>query len=179
MALSKAKKSYALTRLNEKFATTKSVIFLDIKGLKVKEMEELRRECKKDDAECVVAKKTLITLAMKNAGIEDINVRGIEGEMAAVFSYGDEVAPAKSLAKFAKSHDALKLRAGLLMSSPVGERGIDAAGVARFAQLPSKHELLAKMVGSLASPLRGLVGVTSGVPRSFVQVLKAVSEKGA
>lgn len=179
MALSKAKKSYALTKLEASFAKSKAVVFLDIQGLKVKDMELLRRECKKDDAECIVAKKTLMTIAMQKSGIDELNARSMEGEMAAVFAYGDEVTPAKSLAAFAKKNTALKLKGGLLMSSPAGSRALDAAAVARFAQLPSKLELLSKLVGSLSSPMRGLVTVTSGVPRSFVQVLKAVSESKA
>ena len=117
MALSKAKKSFALGRLEDNFAKSKAVLFLDIQGLKVKEMEELRRECKKEGAECVVAKKTLMTLAMNKTGIEELNARDLDGEMAAVFAYGDEVAPAKAMAAFAKKHDALKLKSRLVAFS--------------------------------------------------------------
>ncbi len=177
MALSKAKKAGVLGQFQDNLAKSKSVIFLDIKGLKVKEMEELRRECNKEGAECMVAKKTLMGLALKKAGIDELNPRELEGEVAAVFSYEDEVAPAKALAKFGKTHEAMQMKAGLLMGSPAGSRNIDAVGVARFAQLPSRQELFAKAVGSLASPLRGLVTVMHGVPRSFVQVLRAMSER--
>lgn len=176
MAVSKGKKAATLKVLEENLSKSKSVLFLNIQGLKVKEMEEMRRECAGTDSECMVAKKTLITLALKRAGIEELDPKGLGGEVAAVFAYGDEVAPAKAMAKYAKTHDALKLEGGLLMSAPVGARNLDAKGVARFALLPSRHELLGSLVGTISNPMRGLVTVMSGVPRGFVQVIKARSE---
>lgn len=176
MAVSKGKKAHIASELQTRFTKSKSVIFADIQGLKVKEMEELRNTCRTEGVSVMVSKKTLIKRAMTDMGVEELDPKSVEGEIAVIFGYEDEVAPAKLVAKFAKTHDAVKMRAGVIMSAAPGSKFMDAKAVAVFAALPSKQELLAKMVGSLASPLRGLVGVMQGVPRSFVQVLNAISE---
>lgn len=176
MARSKSSKHHILSEIEERLDRSKSVIFASFQGLKVKEAEELRKTCRTQDSECIMAKKTLIRLALKNKGLDEVDAKGLEGEIVAIFGYGDEVTPAKVLARFAKDHEALKLLAGLILSSPAGSRGIDSRAVAQLATLPSREELYAKLVGSLASPLRGMVGVLQGNLRSLVYVLQAVAD---
>lgn len=176
MARTRSSKRDIFFKLEEKLAKSKSVVFSSFKGLRAKETEEIRSLLHKENLEVMMAKKTLLRRVLQKAGITDLDPKGLEGEITATFSYADEVAPARLLAKYGKEHENLKIVAGLIMSAPVESRFISAAGVIQLSKLPSREELLSKAVGSLASPLRGLVGVLQGNLRGLVQVLKAASE---
>ncbi len=157
----------------------KSIIFADLQGLKVKESEALRVLCDKEKVFCMMAKKTLFALALKEGGYTEIDARGLNGEVALFVGNADEVAPARVLANFAKEHDKVKLLEGILTSAPAGSRHLDTAALKQFAALPSKQELLSSLVGTLANPIRGLMGVCNGPMRGFAQVLRSISEQKA
>ncbi len=176
MARSKESKKAVTASLAERLDRSKSVIFANFQGLKVKETEELRKICAAENSECIMAKKTLFSIALKERGLDEIDPRSLEGEVAAVFGYGDEVAPARLLANFGKSHEALGILSGLILSAPAGSRALDARSVKSLASLPSRDELLAKAVGSLAQPMRGMVGVLQGNLRGLVYALNAIAE---
>lgn len=145
----------------------KSAVFADFKGLKVKDITELRRLCQGQKISYGVAKKTLIRIAAKNAGL-DFNPDSMDGSYAMACGLEDEVAPAKMLADFVKKHEALKILGGILEGKTV-----DKTAIGFLAKLPSKQELLAKLVGSLQSPISGLVNVLAGNLRGLVRVLNA------
>ncbi len=172
MAKSKQLKQNELDVLNDKFNKSKSVVFANYMGLTVNEVQELRRELRKEKNEMVVAKKTLLGLMLEKAGLSRDAMNTMDGGVAVVFGYGDEVSPAKVVATFAKKHEMVALQAGVLEGAL-----IDAAAVNQLSQLPSKNELLAKMVGSLKSPLSGMVNVLAGNLRGLVQVLNQVKEQ--
>ncbi len=176
MARSKGSKVAILNQLEDRVKRSKSIVFANLQGLKVKESEELRKACRAEGSECVMAKKTLFQRVLKTADIE-INARKFEGEVAAIFGYADEIAPAKILALFGKTHESLKILGGVMMSAPVESRILDAVTVHTLAKLPSRDELRAKLVGTLANPMRGLVTVLQGNLRGLVQVLHAASQK--
>jgi len=168
MPKTREQKKKELEVINQKLDESKSVVFSNFFGLKVKDVEEFRKNCRKNDLNCVVAKKTILTRALKDKGIE---AQGLEGEIIAVFGK-DEVAPAKVSAEFAKAHEQLKIVAGLLEGKIE-----DAAMVKALAKLPSKEQLLAKMLGSLNAPLSGFVNVLVGNTRNLVYVLNAIKDK--
>ncbi len=176
MARTRSSKRDILVRLEDKLMKSKSVVFSSFKGLRAKETEEIRSLLHKEHLDVMMAKKTLLRRVLQKAGIEELDPKELEGEITATFSYSDEVAPARVLATYGKDHENLKIVAGLIMSAPVDSRLISAAGVMQLSKLPSREELLAKTVGALASPLRGMVGVLQGNLRGLVQVFKAVSE---
>ncbi len=147
-----------------------AAVFADFRGLKVKDITALRRECRQAGLHYTVVKKTILKLAAKQAGLE-FEPRAIEGSFATVLSTTDEVAPAKILAAFAKKHEALKILGGLLE-----RRLIDSAAVINLSSLPSREELLAKLIGSVRSPVAGLVQVLAGNLRGLVQTLQAIGE---
>jgi large subunit ribosomal protein L10 len=172
MPKTKEQKKEDLKNLEDKFNRIKSAVFVNFSGLNVKDTTSLRSSLRKEGIDYDVAKKTLLKIAMEKTGYEGVNPKQFEGNVAAVFGYDDEVAPAKILSQFKGQHEALKILGGVLE-----KRYIDSAKVGELANIPSKQELLAKLVGSLNSPVSGFVNVLAGNLRGFVQVLKAMSEK--
>jgi len=170
--LTKSQKIELVKKLTEKIKAAKSAIFVDYKGLKVKDSTDLKKSLRKADAEYIVAKKTLIDIALKNAGIEGVDIKSMEGQIALSLSNADEVAGAKIIDGFAKTNENVKMLGGVL-----GTQVMDAAQVKALAKIPSKEELLAKLVGTLNAPVSGFVNVLAGNLRGLVNVLKAVSDK--
>lgn len=171
MPKTKEQKKEILENIKDKLAKSKSVVFSSDTGMNVKSVEGLRKELKENGGEYIVAKKTLLRLATKDLGeseaIEDLN-----GSVGVVLSYDDEIVGAQLLNKYAKANKSLELGGGILEG-----KFILADMVKRLAVLPSKEELLAKLVGSLNSPMAGMVGVLSGNTRNLVGVLNAIKEK--
>jgi len=177
MPKTKEQKENTVKDLVDKLSRFKSLIFVNFVGLKVKEVTKLRRLCEEAGIDYLVTKKTLMKIALDKAGIKDFNPKELKGNIALVFGFEDEVAPAKLLDKFAKDHEALKFLAGILVTGPKEYKIMDVLGVKSLATLPSKLELLAKMVGSIKAPLSGLVNILEGNLRGLVLVLKAIKDK--
>lgn len=177
MARSKASKQTIIETLADNIAKARSLAFVSLKGLMVKEAEELRRNLRKEEVDCMMAKKTLIRRSLERQGITEVDPKKYEGEIAVCCSYTDEVAPARITSAFAKTHEAMHILGGIIMQQVDGKPLIiDAAGMKRLASLPSQQELRGKLVASLSSPMRGMVSVLAGNLRSFVQVLNAIKE---
>jgi large subunit ribosomal protein L10 len=171
MPKTKEQKKEILENLKDKLSKSKSIVFSSDNGTTVKAVEELRQELRKAGAEYMVAKKTLLKMATKDIEGED-QVDALNGSVGLTLSYEDEVAGASIINKFAKKNQALQLSGGVLEGSFILPEMVN-----RLANLPSREQLLAKLVGSLNSPISGMVGVLSGVPRSFVGVLSAIKDK--
>ena len=169
----KQQKKELIKELAEKIKDSKAVVFSDFKGLTVKNMTLLRKELREKGIDFQVLKKTLITLALKDAGIE-MDVAKMEGQIAIATSANDEVEAAKIIAKAAKANENLKIAGGVL-----GTKVLSREEVVALSKLLSKEELLAKLVGSLKSPVSGLANVLAGNIRGLAQVLKAISESKA
>lgn len=167
MPKTRDEKTQIVADLTKTFKEMKSAVFADFKGLKVKDITELRRLCQGQKISYGVAKKTLIRIAAKNAGL-DFNPDSMDGSYAMACGLEDEVAPAKMLADFAKKHETLKILGGILEGKTV-----DKTAIGFLAKLPSKPELLAKLVGSLQSPISNMFNVLTGNLRGLVQVLNA------
>ncbi|MDP2709544.1 MAG: 50S ribosomal protein L10 [bacterium] len=175
MPKSKEQKRTILKELAEKIAKAKSVVFTKYSGLTVKENEVLRNKLREQDNEYYVAKKTLMDLAFKDEKIEGLEAKKFDGQVAAVFGYKDEVAPAKIIEQFKKDKDKegkIEFLGGILEN-----KYIDAAAVSALAILPSKQELYAKVLGSINAPVSGLVNALAGNMRNLVYALNAVKNK--
>jgi large subunit ribosomal protein L10 len=169
MAKTKQQKTDALEGAKTKFDNSKLVVLASYNNLPVSDIQELRKQLKEKDVFYKVIKKTILKLVAKD-NIDEELVDGLRGNLA--LAYGpDEVEAAKILAKFAKDHDGLELHAGWLEND-----FIDKDKVEELAKLLSKEELLAKLVGTLKSPISGFVNVLSGNTRGLVNVLKAIAE---
>lgn len=170
MAISKNRKKEIVKELGDKLAKQKSMVFADFAGLKVKDLSELKAKLRASGAEFKVAKKTLMKVAFKEKGIA-ADPKELSGEIALVMGYDDEVAPAKIVYEFSKTNQNVKILGGLLENKMLAVEQIMA-----LAKLPSKQELLAKLVGSLSSPSRGFVSVLSGNLRGLVRVLSQIKK---
>ena len=166
MPKSRAQKAQQLEALNQALGRP-GVVFFSYTGLKVSELEALRNELRKDNSAIVVAKRNLLRLAMAEQGIsyDDATLVGA----VAVAAGDDEVTPAKTVAIFKQKHDLVKFQGGLLE-----HRFMTAVEVEQLSSLPSKPELLGKLVGSLQAPISGLVNVLVGNIRGLVNVLNAI-----
>lgn len=170
MAKTKEQKKQIIKDLTKKINQAKSVIFVNFNKLGVKENEDLRNSLREVKGEYYVAKKTLMDLALKDAGIKDVQVKESAGQIAAIFGYEDEVAPAKIVDKFKKDKEGqIEFVCGILENE-----FIDVATVSELAKLPSKPELYAKIVGSINAPVSGFVNVLAGNLRGLVYVLSAI-----
>ncbi len=176
MPKNKIQKGEILRNLSEKIKKSKSVVFAGFNALTVKDNENLRTQLRKENSEYYVAKKTLMNIAFKDQ-IKDLNIRDMDGKLAAVFSYEDEVAPAKILGNFRKDKektDKIFFLGGILENKLLSKEEVEA-----LSKLPSKTELYAKLVGSLNAPISGFVNALAGNLKNLVYVLKAISEKKA
>jgi large subunit ribosomal protein L10 len=170
MAKSKQQKTEALEEAKSKFDSAKLVVLASYNDLPVSDIQELRKELKEKDVFYKVIKKTILKLVAKD-NIDEALIDGIRGNLTLAYS-PDEVSAAKVLAKFAKDHEGLELHAGWLENE-----FIDQAKVEELSKLLGKEELLAKLVGSLNSPISGFVNVLSGNTRGLVTVLKAIVDQ--
>ncbi len=169
MAKTKQEKQEIMQELADAFGKSTSVVFANFSGLPVKEAEALRKQARAGQIGIMVAKKTLLEKATTDAGLTDVSPRSFGGEVLTLFGYGDEVAPARLLHKFGKTHSMVKMIGGIL------ERHfVSAAKIKELALLPSKQELLAKLVGSMNAPVSGFVNVLAGNLRGLVRVLDGI-----
>jgi len=168
--LTRLQKEELVKELTEKIKSSKSIVFADYRGVKANEVRSLKSELKKEGTNLQVIKKKLVDLSLKNAKIE-IDTKNFEGQLAITVSENDEVAPARVISKFAKDNENLKILGGVL-----GDKPMTAEEVNDLAKLPSKEELIAKVVGTIKAPLSGLANVLSGNTRGLVNVLKAIAD---
>lgn len=174
MPITKDAKKTILQGLVDKFARSKSVVFTEYRGLKVKGISDLRKRLRSKNAEMQVAKKTLMKLAAKENHIEEIADAILEGPVSATFSYEDDFGALQILFKFSKENENLKLLGGI-----INGKVVDAETIKKYAKLPSKEELLAKFMSSLQSPASGFVSILNNLIAGFVRVLKAHHDKQA
>lgn len=165
-----ARKETAVQELRDRLASSQNLFLTDYAGLTVEEITKLRGELRKDGNTYAVVKNTLFRIAAGDLAKQLESF--LAGPTGIVFAGEDPVAPAKALKTF---HDATKKVN--VKAAYIDGQLVDAAAVARLASLPSKPELIAKLVGSLASPLRGLVTVLSGNQGGLVRVLNQIREQ--
>ena len=165
-----ARKESAVQELRDRLAGAKNLFLTDYQGLTVDEITKLRGELRKDGSTYSVVKNTLFRIAGGDVAsrLEDF----LSGPTGIVFAGVDPVAPAKALKTFSDTTKKLGIKAAFIDGNVVV-----AAQVNVLAKLPPKNELIARLVGSLASPLRGLVTVLSGNQSGLVRVLNAVREQ--
>jgi large subunit ribosomal protein L10 len=169
--MDRTSKQQVIEELSEKFERAKSLVFTEYKGLTVKEANMLRRECRNAGLDYMVAKNTLIYLALPES-IRGNAKEHLAGTTAVAIDYSEGVTAAKTLVKFAKDHPAIKPKSGVLEN-----RVLTAAQVDALAKLPSKDELLAKILGSVEAPARNVLGCFNGVATKLAGLFKAYQDK--
>jgi large subunit ribosomal protein L10 len=161
MPKTKSKKAAILGSLEEKAERMKSAVFVNYSGIPVKEIDALRNKCRDEGAEYMATKKTLLRKVLQQKGLSEAQSESLTGEVATVFGYEDEVAPARIVAGFAKENDKLKFVGGVFEGNY-----IDTAKVIELSKIPSRKELLAKLVGCISNPLSGFVRVVNAIKES-------------
>lgn len=141
-------KQAVVSEIKDKFANAKSVVLFDPRGLKVSEVTELRRSLRESGSDYKVYKNTLAKRALADSGLELDSY--LEGPTAISFS-SDELAPVKIISDFAKKHEALQLKAGV-----VEGRVATLAELNNYAAIPSREGLLTMVAGGLIGTVRDL-----------------------
>lgn len=170
MSLTKEQKNQVIEDLKEKLDKQKSVVFVSIENLKAKDLLELRNDLKDEDCLLVVAKKTLVKIASEDKKIP-LSDEDLKGEVALVFGFGDEITAAKISNKFSKTNESLQILGGIY------ENGyIDKEKVIALAKIPSREELLAKLVGTMNAPISGFATVLQGNIKGLVHILSNIKK---
>jgi large subunit ribosomal protein L10 len=154
------KKKQVVAEIAEKLRNSKSTVLTDYRGLSVAEMNELRKQLREAGVEYKVLKNTLTRRATAETGLNELD-QHLTGPTAIAFSAEDVIAPAKILYKFAKDHDALEIKGGVVEGRVVG---IDE--IKELADLPSREGLLSMLLSVLQAPIR-----------NFALAVKAVADK--
>ncbi len=154
-------KQPVVQEISERIKDAQSVVLVDHRGLTVEQDTQLRRELREAGVAYKVYKNTMMNFAFKGTDCEGLS-QYLEGPSAMAVSTEDATAPARVLAKFAKTAKALEIKGGVV-------EGVvyDAAGIANIANIPSREELISKLLGSLQSPIT-----------NFARVMNQLAEKG-
>jgi len=168
--LTREAKAKIVEELKEKFLQAKGVIFTDFRGLKVQDLEELRRKMKEKNLEYKVVKNTLIQIALEKANLP-IEEGFFKVPLGLGFSSTNEIDLAKVIYYFAKEHEAFKIQGGIIEGRIVDQEEIKA-----LALLPSVEELYVRLIGSIRSPLFRLVNSLSFNLKNLVFLLKNYQE---
>jgi large subunit ribosomal protein L10 len=153
-------KAQLVEEITSKLKESVSTIVTDYRGLTVAEVTELRKQLREAGVDFKVYKNTLARRATANAGLTELD-EYLTGPTAIAFSKNDVVAPAKLLSEFAKKHEALEIKAGVIEGKMVKYEQIKA-----IADLPSREGLLSMLLSVLQAPIR-----------NFALAVKAVAEK--
>lgn len=150
----------------------KTVVFTQYQGTTVKNMRSLRKKLFDSKVDFLVARKTLIRIAAKQVGFEEIPNDFMQGPIGLAVSAVDQIAPAKVLFEFGKEAETIKIVGALFEG-----KFISAADTKAIATLPGREVLLGKLVGLLKSPIAGFHGVLHSLLRAFVYTLSEVQKK--
>ncbi|NBS69672.1 50S ribosomal protein L10 [bacterium] len=174
MAKTRAQKAEVVAKITDRLKRMKGAAFSQAVGYTMEDADKLRAKAAEKNVDVFVAKKTLLALAAKEAGVTGVDRDVLDGSVLVAVSYSDEVAAAKLLKDLSKEKETIKMLAGVLEGKFVGE-----SEVKRLADLPSKEQLLGQLVGTINAPVSGFVNVLAGNLRGLVTALKAVQEKKA
>ncbi|MGN1125672.1 MAG: 50S ribosomal protein L10 [Candidatus Gastranaerophilaceae bacterium] len=169
----KAFKSEKITEIKEKIDKAQVAIVTEYRGFTVEEITKLRRAIQKDGGDYMVTKNTLAKIALKDTPYE-VMAESLKGPVAIAFGFEDPVSPAKALAKFIK-----ETKKGEIVCAVLDGKLLSATEAKALANLPSKEEIYAKMLGSINSPATGIVGAINAVMASLTRAVAAVRDKKA
>ncbi|HEX9970140.1 MAG TPA: 50S ribosomal protein L10 [Acidimicrobiales bacterium] len=158
--------------VRSKLDSSSAAILTEYRGLKVKELADLRRSLRAVGGDYKIYKNTLVRFAARDLGLDELESL-LEGPTAIAFVEGDAVDVAKALRDFARTNPNLVVKGGVLGSSILSAKDAGA-----LADLPSREVLLARIAGGLAAPLVQFAGLLQALPRNFAYGLKALIDQG-
>lgn len=163
-------KAQIVEELKDKLSASKATFLTGYRGIEANDIAGLRSELRGASIEFKVVRNTLAKRALEGTDAAALTEHMV-GPKALVFTYSDGAQAAKTLTGFAKEHPALEIEMCVLGTSVIGLDEIKA-----LADLPSKEELVAKMLGSMNAPVQGIAGVLAAVPRKLVYALNAIKD---
>ena len=172
MGLNRNEKAEVIDEISAQVAKAQSIVLAEYRGLEVGHITVLRRKARESGVYLRVLKNTLARRAVVGTPFE-----GLADKMVGPLVYGistDPVAPAKVLNDFAKGNDKLVLKAGAMPNSV-----LDVNGVKALATMPSRDELLSKLMGTMQAPIAQFVRTLNEVPTKFARGLAAVRDQKA
>jgi large subunit ribosomal protein L10 len=173
MPKTRAQKEEMLAKTIDRLQRASSVALLNVQGVKVSELEAIRSALFPQGLQLQVAKNSVAKLALEEVKME-LPSELLDQPLGMVFSYDDPVASAKLVSPFLKEIEALQLLGGIMEGSY-----LSTAQMQSLANLPSRDQLLAQLVGTLAAPLSGMVNVLQGNIRGLVTVLGQIRDAKA
>src|SRR5437764_2226958 len=157
--------------VRERLSSADAAILTEYRGLNVSEIARLRRSLREAGGSYRIYKNTLVRLAVRELGLEEIEAM-LLGPTAIAFVDGDAASVAKSLRDFARTNPALVIKGGVL-----GETILSAEDATALAELPSRDQLLSQLAGAMAAPLQQMAGLLKALPQNFAYALRAVAEQ--
>lgn len=173
MAISKKRRAELVSEYADLLKKSQALIITSYSGLRVKDIEALRRKVRESSGEFHVVKNTLATIALKAAGLpipEDM----LHTSTAIGFAFDDVPAVAKAIADFSKESEFVKVKGGVMEGKVLNSKQVEA-----LASLPPLPVVRAQLLGLLNAPASRVAGVIAGGVRQVVNVVKAYSEKDA
>ncbi len=162
----------AIESIKGDFSNVKDFIFTDYRGLTVAQITELRNNLRKENAIYKVIKNRFAKIALKELNQPAVDEH-LTGPTAVALSTEEAGPVAKALVAFAKN-GVLKIKGGIIDGNV-----FDAEQMVAFSKLPTKPELIAKLMGTMKAPVQNMVYILHGVPQKLVRTLQAVADKKA
>ncbi len=170
MSLNREEKAAVIEEVSAQVAQAQSIVVAEYRGLDVASATVLRKQARESGVYLRVLKNTLVRRALADSSFDDLSSQ-LTGPLMYAIS-NDPVTAAKVLADFAKTNDKLVIKGGALPNSL-----LDAEGVKALATMPSRDELLAKLLGTMQAPIATFVRTLNEVPTKFVRGLAAVRDQ--
>jgi len=170
--MNRQQKEAVVTDLKVLFKESNAAFIVNFKGLKVAQVQKLRRSLRKDNARMRVAKTRLMKIAAGSIDGTDEFKNKFQDQVGLVFANGEVSAIAKQLVNFSKENEGLSIVSGFFESSVLSEQQISV-----LASLPSREELIARLAGTLNAPIVGLARVMQILITQLLYALKQVAEK--
>ena len=167
------KKTELVQDYTDKFSRAQGIFFTDYSGMNVELMNKMRKDLRAAQVDYKVAKKTLLDIAAKNAGYDSVE-EVCDGQVGIAFSYADPITPAKVISAFSKKN---KIEIPAITGCIIEKTFFGSEKIADIVKLPSREELLAKLIGVLKAPLTNFVGVLNAPMSNLIGVLKSFSQK--
>lgn len=173
--MNKQNKKDLVVNLTPTLRSAVSVLLVNYTGLSVTLQQSLKSELKKVGSDMIVVKNTLIKRAGKEAGLSEevLTDEMLSGQTALIISNEDAIAPIQVIGKFAKENQIPQFKIGIVEGNVQNKESL-----VKISTLPTKDALYAQVVGSLMSPMYGLVGTLNGNMQKLLYVLKEVSTRG-
>ena len=164
-------KATEVSELSEQIGKASNAFLIDFKGITVPQVTELRKQVRQANSSYVVVKNTLALIALKDSPIINMKEQ-FNGPTAIAFNATDAVVLAKALTKFAKDVPAVTFKGALLNGQVVA-----ASEIQNIANLPSREELVAKLLYLMQAPIRGLVTVLQANIRNLAVVIDQIAKQ--